>query len=223
MPAAEFRHEFHSLLCGRARDPAFEEGQVCALTRIELEGRTFGRARLMLDRPDIRSAVAESDREYVAVFGVMREAGSRTKLLASACRELKESLGKALYEEDPAVTGSSVGAPLDEYDAESARLAVTLRNCETKKDVAEALNAMFDGAPDPLVERALAALVRFRAANNPWSGVPIARLRASFPFHNRHSRRTILFSPQNPGGDARPRPAALAKAGRRWSFCDQQK
>jgi hypothetical protein len=72
MPSDEFRDEFHSLLCSRVCDSGFEERQSDTETRIDLEGRRIGKAWLMLDRPDIRSAVAESDGEFVAYFGVMR-------------------------------------------------------------------------------------------------------------------------------------------------------
>lgn len=163
IPSTEFHDEFHSLLCARPLDATSEEYQSYTLTRIQLEGRRIGKAWLMLDRPDIRSAVAESDGEFVAYFGVMRDKGTRTKLLTSAYREFKEALSRALYEEDPAGMGASVGAPLDEYDAEAARLAVALRNCVSRKDVAEALTTMFGSAPVPLIERVFAAMLRFRA------------------------------------------------------------
>ena len=164
MPSAEFRDEFYSLLCGRERDSGFEERQSYTETRIELEGRTFGKAWLMVDRPDVRSAVAESDGEFVAYFGVMREASVRTKTLRMAYRALIEDLSRALYEEDPAGMGASAGAPLDEYDDAAARVAVALRNCESRTDVAAALTAMFGSAPDPLVDRVLAAQMRFKTA-----------------------------------------------------------
>jgi hypothetical protein len=37
-------------------------------SRIELENRTFSQAYVILDRPNIKSAVASSDGEYVAYF-----------------------------------------------------------------------------------------------------------------------------------------------------------
>ena len=75
MPNSEFRDEFRSLLSGRIRDPAFEERQAYASTRIELERRSFGKAWLMVNRPDIRSAVAESDGEFVAYFVTTQKPG----------------------------------------------------------------------------------------------------------------------------------------------------
>lgn len=72
----EFRTAYLELIHSRTPDERFAEIQVNPKLRIELENRTFFEAYVVLDRPNIRSAVAASDGEYVAYFQTVPRANN---------------------------------------------------------------------------------------------------------------------------------------------------
>src|SRR6266571_1349841 len=82
--------------------------------------------------------------------------------LSLAYKQLCEELSGALYDEDPASMGSTVGAPRNEYDGEAARLASALRDTRTRNEVALHLYKMFGDCSESLVERVDKALAKFR-------------------------------------------------------------
>ncbi|MEX2297156.1 MAG: hypothetical protein WD715_07080 [Dongiaceae bacterium] len=71
MPPSIFRDRCLSLLHARKADAAFIERQSFPQTRIELEDRRFDSAWLIIDRPDFRSAVAQTEGEFLAFFVTM--------------------------------------------------------------------------------------------------------------------------------------------------------
>lgn len=70
-----------------------------------------------------------------------------------------DELSKLLYEEDPAIMGSKIAAPVDEYEPAAARIATQLR----RTDARTALEMVFPGANITwsLVERIQNAARRF--------------------------------------------------------------
>lgn len=87
---------------------------------------------------------------------------ARNEALALAYKQLCEELSAALYDEDPASMGSTVGAPRDEYDGEAARLASLLRDSRSRDEVTLHLHKMFGDHSESLVERVDKALAKFR-------------------------------------------------------------
>jgi hypothetical protein len=87
---------------------------------------------------------------------------ARNESLSHAYTQLCEELSAALYEEDPASMGSSVGAPLDEYDGEAARLASALRESRSTEEITLHLRDMFGECSESLAERVRKALAKFR-------------------------------------------------------------
>jgi hypothetical protein len=68
----EFRINYFDLLNNRVQDEAFKERQRYPKTYLELEKRSFENPIAVLNQSDIRSAVAESDGEYIAYFEIVR-------------------------------------------------------------------------------------------------------------------------------------------------------
>jgi hypothetical protein len=64
----DFRRNYMALLMQRIQDPYFLEQQAFSQTKIELENRTFSTSYVIVDRPDIKSSVAQSGKDYVAYF-----------------------------------------------------------------------------------------------------------------------------------------------------------
>lgn len=87
---------------------------------------------------------------------------TRNEALTRAYEALCQELNIALYEEDPASMGSSVGAPRDEYAAEAARLAATIKSSGSPDEVESHLREMFAATSDALVQRVEQALAKFR-------------------------------------------------------------
>jgi len=67
----EFQTAYYSLLHNHIKDEYFQECQAYPQSYIEIDKRTFSQAYIVLDRPDIKSAVASSDGEYVAYFQII--------------------------------------------------------------------------------------------------------------------------------------------------------
>jgi len=72
--AEEFQRRYLMLLNQRVPEESFIEAQRFHDTYTELEKRSFSSAYVMLDRPNIKSSVANSDGEYVAYFQTVPEA-----------------------------------------------------------------------------------------------------------------------------------------------------
>jgi hypothetical protein len=70
-------------------------------------------------------------------------------------------LSKILYDEDPEMIGSSIGAPLDEYDKESFQLAASLKSISSQEDVDKRVRELFATASDAFIERVKRALDKF--------------------------------------------------------------
>lgn len=87
---------------------------------------------------------------------------ARNEALARAYKQLCEELSAALYDEDPASMGSTVGAPHDEYNEEAARLASALRNSRSRDDITLHLREIFGDCSESLAERVDKALAKFR-------------------------------------------------------------
>lgn len=85
---------------------------------------------------------------------------ARVAAYKTLCAELSE----ALYEDDPARTGSSVGAAPDQYDREAARLSVDLRSVRTRAEVRWVVRRMFGSCSPALLDRVERALDKFRLA-----------------------------------------------------------
>jgi len=68
---SEFRNNYFALFEKRKPGFFFIENQQNPQTYIEINNRTFSKAYIVLDRPNIKSAVASSDGEYVAYFQTM--------------------------------------------------------------------------------------------------------------------------------------------------------
>jgi hypothetical protein len=81
--------------------------------------------------------------------------------MLAAYKQFHKELSEALYDEDPGGMGSSVGAPMDEYDGEAAKLAASLRDSSQLSDVATHLRQSFGCAPTALVQRVSKALTMF--------------------------------------------------------------
>jgi hypothetical protein len=64
----KFSEDYHWLLNSRIKDDHFQECQARPQSYVEIDKRTFSEAYMILDRNSIKSAVAESDGEYVAYF-----------------------------------------------------------------------------------------------------------------------------------------------------------
>jgi hypothetical protein len=87
---------------------------------------------------------------------------ARNEAMARAYKQLLNELSAILYEEDPASMGSTVGAPLDEYDGPAARLAAALHEVRARDEIASRLREMFGDCSESLAERVDRALAKFR-------------------------------------------------------------
>jgi hypothetical protein len=65
---AQFKHAYLDLIDNRTQDSNFAERQRYPQTRVELRNRTFDQCYKILDRPNIKSAVASSEGEYITYF-----------------------------------------------------------------------------------------------------------------------------------------------------------
>ena len=82
----------------------------------------------------------------------------------SAYSSFLEAATRLLYDFDPDGIGSSIDAPLDEYEDEAARLLARLSQSETADEAAVEVRNLFPAAGQPLIDALWGALQRFKAA-----------------------------------------------------------
>lgn len=80
LSAQEFKRDYLGLLRRRMPDSHFAECQKFVATRTELKQRSFANPHVIVNRPNFKSAVANSDGEYLAYF-VAPTSGRRFRLL----------------------------------------------------------------------------------------------------------------------------------------------
>jgi len=71
----------------------------------------------------------------------------RSRHLSRIYRVFCDSISHALYENDPLQMGSSIGAPLDEYDEEAANLARHIARMNDIGDVSAELGTRYGDRP----------------------------------------------------------------------------
>jgi hypothetical protein len=84
-----------------------------------------------------------------------------------AYAEFVRTLSRVLYEVDPDGVGSSIDAPLDEYDDIASKFASKLLGAGSEAEGAEIAREFFDSADDALITQLWAARNDYRASPEP--------------------------------------------------------
>jgi hypothetical protein len=85
-----------------------------------------------------------------------------SQALGRAYQQFCQELSNVLYEEDPALMGKSIGAPLDEYGAEAARLAAALKNAQSSGEIERVVVGVVRQVTPLLLQRIERAVTKFR-------------------------------------------------------------
>ncbi len=82
--------------------------------------------------------------------------------LTPAFSEFVRAVSRALYDLDPDGIGSSIDAPLDEYDDLAARLATDLAAAASEAEVGQMTRQLFVSAHDSLISQMWSACAAYR-------------------------------------------------------------
>jgi len=87
--------------------------------------------------------------------------------LSPAYTEFVRAVSRALYDFDPDGIGSSIDAPIDEYDDLALRLASELVMAVSASDVGRIARGLFASAEEPLIVALWAALELYKSNPGP--------------------------------------------------------